>query len=419
MIQDFEQKLQKYADVIVRIGLNIQKGQRLVIGGPAARGVCLEEAPLVRCIVESAYRAGARYVEVLWGDPQLLLTRYQLAPRDSFDQISEWMINARLGFVEKGDSLLTVRGYDPDLLKEQDPKLVGQEMHAILTHYKPVSEYISRNAVNWCVVTGATAPWAARVFPDLPVEQAVDRLWEMIFKICRVDQADPVAAWEKHVGELAVRTDYLNAKGYAALHYTGPDTDLRVGLPEGAIWKSARFASASGIDYIGNLPTEEIFSLPHREHIDGTIRAALPLSYGGTLIEDFHLTFEKGKVVHFSARRGEEILKQLLDTDEGARSLGEVSFVPYSSPISQSKVLFYDTLIDENAASHLAFGHAYRFSLPGGETMTAEAFMAAGGNESATHVDFMVGSDQLDIDGITRAGAAEPVMRKGDWAFKV
>jgi len=376
MIQNFEQMLQKYADVTVRIGLNIQSGQRLVIGGPASRGVCLEEAPLVRRIVASAYQAGARFVDVLWGDPDLLLMRHKLAPRDSFSEVSEWLINARLNFVEKGDALLTVRGYDPDLLKEQDPKLVGQEMQSILLKYKPVSEYISRNAVNWCVVCGSTAGWSARVFPDLPQEQAIDRLWEMIFKICRVDQPDPVAAWEKHVHELAVRTEYMNARGYAGLHYTGPDTDLKIGLPEGAIWKSARFASESGIDYIGNLPTEEIFSLPHRERIDGTIRASRPLSYGGSLIEDFALTFEKGRVVKFAARRGEEILKQLLDTDEGARSLGEVSFVPHSSPISQSGILFYDALIDENAASHLAFGHAYRFSLPGGEKMTAGEFMA-------------------------------------------
>ena len=419
MIQDFEQMLQKYADVTVRVGLNIQPGQRLIIGGPAARGVCLEEAPLVRRIAASAYKAGARFVEALWGDPELLLMRHRMAPRDSFNEVSEWLINARLSFVEKSDALLTVRGYDPDLFKEQDPKLVGQEMQSILMKYKPVSEYISRNAVNWCVVTGSTAGWAARVFPDLPPEQAVDHLWETIFRICRIDQPDPVAAWEKHVRELAVRTEYMNAKGYAGLHYVGPDTDLKVGLPEGAIWKSARFASESGIDYIGNLPTEEIFSLPHRERIDGTIRASRPLSYGGTLIDDFSLTFEKGRVVKFNAKRGEEMLKQLLATDENACSLGEVSFVPYSSPISQSKILFYDTLIDENAASHLAFGHAYRFSLPGGERMTAAEFMAAGGNESATHVDFMIGSDKLDIDGITRDGTAEPVMRQGEWAFKV
>jgi aminopeptidase len=284
--------------------------------------------------------------------------------------------------------------------------------------FKPLSGYISRNAINWCVVAGSVPGWAARVFPDQAPEQQVDSLWESIFKICRIDQPDPVAAWEAHARALAVRTAYLNQKAYTAFHYTGPETDLKVGMPDGAIWKSARFKSESGIDYIGNLPTEEIFSLPHRQRIDGTIRSSRPLTYGSSLIDDFTLTFEKGKVVKASAKKGEEILKQLLAVDENAASLGEISFVPYSSPISLSRTLFFNTLIDENAASHLALGHAYRFSLPGGEGMTEEQFLAAGGNESAIHVDFMVGSKELDIDGITRDGSAEPIMRQGEWAFK-
>jgi aminopeptidase len=417
MIEDFEKKLEKYADVVVKIGLNLQTGQHLVIGGPYTRGVSLQAAPLVRKIVASAYKAGARYVDVLWGDPQLQLLRFELAPRDSFGEHSAWLVNARVDYLKRSDALLTVTADDPDLLKGQDSALVSQELQTVALNYKPVRDYISRNAVNWCVVAGSVPGWAARVYPGKsPVEQ-VDSLWEAIFMICRIDQPDPVAAWEAHVKDLAIRTDYLNDRAYDALHYTGPDTDLMVGLPLGAIWKSARFESESGIDYIGNLPTEEIFSMPHRQRIDGTIRAARPLSYGGSLIDDFVMTFEKGKVVKAVAGKGQEILTKMLETDENAASLGEVALVPYSSPISLTGTLFYNTLIDENAASHLAFGNAYRFSLKGGEGMSEAEFMAAGGNQSSVHVDFMIGSRKLDIDGITKDGTAQPLMRQGEWAF--
>jgi aminopeptidase len=419
MIRDFEKMLEKYADVTVKIGLNIRKGQRLVIGGPLTRGVDIELAPLVRLIAASAYKAGARYVDVIWGDPLLRLQRYQMAPRDSFDEFSTWVVDARVDYLKRADAILTISADDPALLKGQDPVLVGQEMHEVAQHNKPVREYISRNAVNWCVVAGAVKGWAGRVYPGGSPEEQVDRLWQAIFSMCRIDQPDPVAAWGAHVRDLVTRSDYLNTKAYDTLHYTGPGTDLTIGLPAGAIWNAAGSKSESGIDFIANLPTEEIFTLPHCRRIDGTIRASRPLNQSGSLIEDFNLTFKQGKVVKMDARSGEEILKQLLATDESATSLGEVSFVPYTSPISLTNTLFYNTLIDENAASHLAFGNAYRFTLKGGEGMSDEQFQAAGGNQSGIHVDFMVGSNELDIDGITKDGATEPVMRQGEWAFKV
>ncbi|MBN2257501.1 MAG: aminopeptidase [Anaerolineaceae bacterium] len=417
MIENFEGKLQKYADVVVKIGLNIQPGQRLIIAGPLTRGVDIELAPLVRLIAASAYQAGARYVDVIWADPGLRLLRYQKAPRDSFDEFPTWAVDARVAYLKQADAILTISADNPALLKGQDPDLVGQEMHAVAKFGKPVREYISRNAVNWCVVAGAVAGWAAHVFPDQSKEEQVDSLWNAIFSICRIDQADPVAAWDTHVKDLTLRSDYLNARAYDALHYVGPGTDLKIGLPKGAIWMAAGARSESGIDFIANLPTEEIFTLPHRQRIDGTIRASRPLNQSGSLIEDFDLTFEKGHVVKANASRGGDILKQMLATDEGATSLGEVSFVPYSSPISLTNTLFYNTLIDENAASHLAFGNAYRFTIAGGEGMSDEQFLAAGGNQSGIHVDFMVGSKELDIDGITLDGITEPIMRQGEWAF--
>jgi aminopeptidase len=419
MLEYFDQKLQKYADVIVKVGLNIQPGQDLMITGAFTPGVNIEIAPIVRSVAASAYRAGARYVDVLWHDPFLRLQRYQMAPRDSFEYYPEWGVEGYIYHLKKGDAHLRFCADDPDLLKGQDSDLIGQEMHILAKIGKPIGEYISRNAVNWCVVAGVIPGWAACVFPGQSSDQQMDNLWEAIFKICRIDQADPIAAWEKHVKELAVRTDYLNAKAYDALHYTGPDTDLTLGIPTGAIWKSARFMSESGIDFIANLPTEEIFTLPHRQRIDGTIHSTRPFSYGNTLIDDFTLTFEKGKVVKAVAKRGEDLLTQLLATDENATSLGEVSLVADSSPISQTHTLFYNALIDENAASHLALGDAYRFSLRGGEGMTDEQFLAAGGNQSGVHVDFMVGSNKLDIDGLTKDRQAEPIMRQGEWAFIV
>ena len=419
MIKDFEQKLQNYADVTVKVGLNIRSGQRLIIGGPLTRGVDIVLAPLVRLIAASAYKAGASYVDVIWGDPALRLLRYQKAPRDSFDEFSTWLVNARVDYLKRGDAILTISADDPALLKGQDPVMVGQEMHAVAKHGAPVREFISRNAVNWCVIAGAVPGWASRVFPDRSPEEQVDSLWQAIFTMCRIDQPDPVAAWGTHVKQLVSRSDYLNHKAYDALHYTGPDTDLTIGLPAGAIWNAAGSKSESGIDFIANLPTEEIFTLPHRDRIDGTIRASRPLNQSGSLIEDFSLTFEKGHVVKADAAQGGDILKQLLATDEGATSLGEVSFVPYTSPISLTKTLFFNTLIDENAASHLAFGNAYRFTLSGAEGMTDEQFQAAGGNMSGIHVDFMVGSNRLDIDGLTKDGQVEPIMRQGEWAFKV
>jgi aminopeptidase len=266
------------------------------------------------------------------------------------------------------------------------------------------------------VVAAASPAWAAKVFPDLPVDQAEAKLWEAIFQITRVDQPDPVAAWEQHVKNLLKRAQYLNQKRYTALKYTAPGTDLTVGLPEGHKWISAREKTQSGIEFIANLPTEEVFTLPHREQTHGTVKASMPLSYGGTLIEDFHLTFENGRVVNVHAGKNEPALKRLIDTDEGASRLGEAALVPVDSPIAQRGHLFFDSLIDENASCHLAVGRAYRINLEGSHDLSDQEFMQRGGNISMAHVDFMVGSQDMDIDGIRQDGSSEPVFRHGKWA---
>ena len=413
MLENFDRNLQKYADLVVNMWINLQPTQRLLIRAP------IEAAPLVEKVTISAYQAGARLVTVIWSHDPLELARFQYAPRDSFEEFASWISDGYYQHIKDGHALLSIYAEDPDLLKEQDQKLIGIAMKTRMQKTSQFSSLLSKNAVNWNVISYPIPGWARKVFPRLSDELAVEKLWDTIFDICRIKQADPLAAWKEHVRQLVSRAGYMNQKQYTALKYSGPGTDLTLGLPENHIWLSAGFASQAGIPFIANAPTEEIFTLPHKGIGGGTIRASMPLNYGGTLIEDFSLTFKDGKVIGFTAEKGQELLKSLLDTDEGASHLGEVALVPHSSPISQSKLLFYNTLFDENAASHIALGRAYRFSLEGGVAMSEEQFASAGGNYSLAHVDFMVGNSEMNLDGITKDGKTEPVMRNGEWAFEV
>lgn len=417
--QDFEQSLRKYAEIIVKVGLNLCKGQRLIITNNRIRGVSVGAAPLVREVVRAAYEAGARYVDVIWNDEDLLRIRLQNASRDSLGEYPTWQITAQMDMIEHGDALLTIVSQNPDLMNGLDPEAVGTLQKIYLQNYAPVGRAVSRNAINWCLVAASGPAWAEKVFPGLTPEKAQSKLWEAIFETTRVDLPDPVTAWKDHIRNLLSRSKYLQSKQYTALHYTAPGTDLTLGLPRGHKWISARMPAENGVDFTANLPTEEVFTLPDRARADGKVSATLPLSYSGILIEDFNVTFENGRVVKVNAKKGEATLKRLIETDEGASHLGEVALVTASSPIAQRGHLFFNTLFDENAACHIAIGQAYRFTLEGGEPMTDDEFMAHGGNNSLTHVDFMIGSAKMDIDGIREDGSAEPIMRKGEWAFKV
>jgi aminopeptidase len=412
-LPDFEQMLENYAELIVQVGLNLRAGQRLVIVAS------IDTAALVRKVVASAYRAGARLVDVLWEDDLVTLARFQYAPRDSFEEFPTWVAPAMLDYGSHADARLAIHAEDPDLLKGQDPALITLAQNTRRKHLAPYMELLVRNSFNWLVVGMPVEPWATKVFPGLAPQEAVRRLWEAIFQVTRMDRPDPVAAWKAHVADLAFRCQYLNTKAYRALHYSAPGTDLTIGLPDGHLWMGGQLTARNGITFLPNIPTEEVFTLAHKDRIDGEISSTMPLNYGGQVIENMHLVFEHGRVVKFSAAAGEDVLRGLIETDEGAHSLGEVALVPHSSPISQSGIVFYNTLYDENASSHLALGRAYQFTLQGGETMDREAFMAAGGNVSLTHVDFMVGSARLDIDGMRADGSREPVFRQGEWAFPV
>jgi aminopeptidase len=297
--------------------------------------------------------------------------------------------------------------------------MVGAVQQVVSRSVRPFRELISRNQTNWAVIAGASPGWAQRVFPDVAADKQVPLLWDAIRRLCRLDRPDPIGAWEQHPAALASRRDYLNDRRYDALRYRAPGTDLTIGLVFGHAWVSGRSTSQSGIPFAPNLPTEEVFTMPHKDRVDGIVRSSKPLSYAGTLIEDFTMRFEAGRIVGVTAERGEAILKQLIETDPGSARLGEVALVPDSSPVAQSGLLFYNTLFDENAASHVALGSAYKFTVEGGETMTDDEFERVGGNRSVTHVDFMIGSPALDIDGVLADGTVEPLMRRGDWATSI
>jgi len=413
-----QEMLAKYAEAIVKVGLNIRAGQRLVITLGATRGVPHQFAPLVHEIAKAAYAAGAKYVEPLWGDEEMLRLRVQHAPRDSFNEYPKWQIDAILNMIQNGDALLSIAGANPDLLGGLDTEFVGNMQRTHLENWGPVSEKVTTNAINWCVVAAAGEDWAKKIFPNLPVQEAQEKLWKAIFESTRIDQPDPIAAWNTHILNLRERANYLQAKQYTALHYKAPGTDFTLGLPYGHRWISAQSLAQNGIAFTANMPTEEVFTLPDRNRADGVISATFPLSYSGTLIEDFQVTFENGRITKVTAKNGEAALQKLVDTDEGSHRLGEVALVPASSPIGQRGHLFYNTLYDENASCHIAIGRAYRFTLTGGEELNDEEFISAGGNVSLQHVDFMIGSAKMDIDGINKDGSREPVMRQGEWAFK-
>ena len=411
MPDSFEQSLQKYAEIIVRVGLNLQPGQRLVIQTP------VEASPLVRSVTARAYQAGARYVDVIYEDDQVTLARFHSAPRDSFTEDRNWLGRMLEEHGRAGNTYLRIYAEDPDLLKDQDPELVSQYKRTLLKNRKAFSDQISKNAVNWCLVSAPVSGWAAKIFPNLESPEREKRLWDAIFETCRLADDDPVDTWKRHIQQLAARREYLNQKQYTALKYSAPGTDLTVGLPQGHMWHSGSIVSQGGIQFTPNLPTEEVFTMPHRARVDGVVTAARPLSYASTLVDDFSLTFKDGRIVDYKAGKGEAVLRDLIETDEGSHRLGEVALVPHSSPIAQSGLMFYNTLFDENAASHLAIGRAYQFTMQGGEAMSMEEFRAAGGNTSITHVDFMIGSGQMDVDGVCADGGLEPVIRQGEWAF--
>ncbi len=406
--------LRKYANLLVHIGVNITEGDLLhftvnVTDDPNIR-------KLAHYTVEAAYQAGAKYVDVQWTDEVTSKLRILHAADDTLDYVPEWFIKKVESYAEAGVARLVTFGRDPQLFAGLDSNKVTTMQRAgrAATAYL-VPKLIDENV--WCGAAIATQPWADVVFPDLPADERVPKLWDAIFAATRVTEDDPVAAWKAHQQDLVNRGKYMTEKQYTALHLKGDGTDFTIGLPKGHVWSGGGSDHSSGKRFAPNIPTEEIFTMPHRDRVNGTVKATKPLSYNGNIIEDFSFTFKDGRVTGFEAKTGGDVLQGLIDTDEGAKHLGEVALVPHSSPISQSGILFFNTLYDENAACHIALGRAYAKTIEGGTEMDEDQFVEAGGNVSQTHVDFMIGNHDVDIDGITIDGEREPVMRQGEWAF--
>jgi len=407
----FASKLDCLAKVAVTVGLGLAKGQELVITAP------LEAVPLIRRITEHAYRAGASLVTTLFTDDDATLLRYQHAPDESFDRAAVWLHDGLAAAYRGGAARLAITGANPALLAGQDPNKVSRANVAFSKASRPAMELITRHEINWTIVAAATPAWAKLVFPDLPEEEAVDRLWEAIFRTTRIEGPDPEAEWRAHGEALQTRVKLLNEKRFAALQYRGPGTDLTIGLADGHLWCGGGSIAKNGIAGFPNMPTEEVFTTPHKDRADGVVAATKPLSYQGTLIDGIAVEFKGGRITRASAQKGEAILQSMIDTDEGARRLGEVALVPHSSPIAQSGLLFWNTLFDENAASHIALGQSYSTCIINGDNLDTAGLLAKGANESLIHVDWMIGSGELDVDGILLDSAPVPLMRKGEWVY--
>lgn len=403
-------KLEKLAEVAIKTGLQLQKGQDLVITAPLAA------LPLVRLLTKQAYLAGGGLVTTFYSDEETTLARYRHASDDNFDKASGWLYEGMAKAYANGAARLAISGDNPMLLANEDAAKVARANRANSTAYKPALEKISNFDINWNIISYPNPSWAKQVFPDLPEDEAVHNLAEAIFAASRVNRDDPVAAWAEHNANLAKRSKWLNKERFSALHFTGPGTDLTVGLADDHEWHGGASKAKNGVTCNPNIPTEEVFTTPHANRVDGYVSSTKPLSHQGTLIDNIQVTFKDGKIIEAKASKGEEVLKRVLETDEGASRLGEVALVPHSSPISASGILFYNTLFDENASCHIALGQCYSKCFLNGAELSQDEIKAKGGNSSLIHIDWMIGSDKVDIDGIRADGTKVPVMRKGEWA---
>jgi aminopeptidase len=404
--------LEKYAHLIVKTGVNIQKGQTLVITSP------IECASFTRMIAQYAYEEGARDVVVTWKDELLSKIRFLQAPEEVFEEFPEWQKEFYLSYVKQGAAFVSIAASDPELLKDVNPTRLVKVQKTSNTALKEYRERLMSNKNSWCVVSIPTKSWAKKVFPGLSEEDAVKKLWDAILKTVRVDTKDPVAAWEEHKQNLKKSAEFLNSNQFKYLQYkNSKGTDLKIELPEHHIWLGGSEYTPEGLEFIANMPTEEVFTLPKKTGIHGKVVSSKPLNYNGNVIDEFSLTFKEGKIVDFAAKQGYEILKGLIETDEGSYYLGEVALVPFNSPISNSNILYFNTLFDENASCHLAIGKAYPVCIKDGENMKKEQLDAAGVNDSLVHVDFMIGTKDLEIVGTTAAGKEVPVFKNGDFVF--
>ena len=404
-----ENKIDKLANLAVKRGVGLQKGQNLLITAP------IESLPLVRKIAEHAYKEGASIVTPLFTDSEITLSRFKFAPDESFDSATDWLFNGMGEAFDNNTARMAIAGDDPMLLSQMDPDKVSRANKAMAKAYKPARERITEFKINWNIVSWPGSAWASRVFPELPLDEAIVKLADAIFDASRASVDDPIQAWDDHNEKLRMKTNWLNEKNFAALQYNGPNTNLRVGLADEHEWMGGASKAQNGIICNPNIPSEEVFTTPHAYKVDGTVTSTKPLSYQGTLIDNIKVTFKDGKIIEAHASKGEEVLQKVLKSDEGASRIGEVALVPHSSPISQSGIIFYNTLFDENAASHIALGQCYSKCFKGELDLSKEEISKRGGNSSMIHIDWMIGSNEIDVDGIDQSGNSVPIFRQGEW----
>ena len=412
VLPNFKENLKKYAHLLVKQGINVQPGHTVALT------IAVEQAELGRLLVEEAYALGAVEVMVTWTDDFVLRQRYLNVPSERLENVPQYRIEEMNYVLDKKASRLVILSDAPDALDGVDPEKLFTATRALNIALKPLRLASQANKISWTLGAASGLAWAKQVFPDAASdEEAVDLLWDQIFKTCRVYEEDPVQAWVEHEARLDEKAAVLNKEQFVKLHYRAPGTDLVLGMPKNHIWESAGSINAQGEHFVANMPTEEVFTAPDFRVADGYVTSTKPLSYNGNLIEGIKVTFENGQITDVSAEKGDEVMKKLVFDNRGARGLGEVALVPDKSPISQSNITFLTTLFDENASNHLAIGAAYAFSIEGGTEMTEEELEAAGMNRSDVHVDFMIGSDKMDIDGIRADGTVVPIFRQGDWAI--
>ena len=403
-----EHKLDKLAELAIKTGVALQKGQDLLLTAP------IEALPLVRRVAIHAYKEGANVVTPLFSDPDITLARFNHARDISFDKAPNWLFNGMGEAFDNNTARLAIVGEDPLLLSNQDPNKVGRANKANSIAYKPAREKITSFKINWNIISWPGKAWASQMFPDLKQEEAQIKLADAIFTASRVDSLDPITEWKKHNINLKKWSDWLNNKDFNSLHFKGPGTDLLVGLADDHEWMGGASMAQNGIICNPNIPSEEVFTTPHAERVEGEVCATKPLSHQGSLIENIQVKFEKGKIIQANASKGKEVLLKILDSDEGSRRLGEVALVPDNSPIAQTGLLFYNTLFDENAACHIALGQCYTKCFKS-QNLKKEEITSKGGNSSMIHIDWMIGSNQIDIDGIEKNGIKTPIFRKGEW----
>jgi aminopeptidase len=403
---------EQYARLIVKTGVNLQKDQTLVIFSP------IEAAPFTRLIAQCAYDEGAKDVVVSWGDENLSKIKYMSAPDETLENVPAWQKEFYLSYAREGAAFVNIYAEDPELMKDVDPNRIMKASKAIGTAIREYRERRMNNQNRWVVVSVPTVSWAKKVFPNVSETEAVNQLWEVIFRTVRADQENPVEAWKEHCKNLKTRREYFAKNPVKSLHIQNSlGTDLHVELPEGNIWLGGSEFSPDGVEFVANMPTEELFTVPKKTGVNGKVVSSMPLNYNGSLIENFSLEFKDGKVIGFQAEKGYETLKNIIETDEGSCYLGELALVPYHSPISDLNILFYNTLYDENASCHLAIGKAYPVCIKNGDKMSKEELEQAGVNDSLTHVDFMFGTEDLNITGTNLNGEEVAIFRNGNFVI--